>query len=98
MNELSQPGSLPLLRLIVELKGSDLPANAVFLLELCDSDPDVLADRLTDLQAAGLVSWSEQAQQWTPTMRGLAIGMALPAFDPSQTVAPRLEDSGTWAA
>ena len=84
MIEPSQPGSLSLLRLIVELKGSEMPTNKVFLVAVGEREPETLAAELVDLERAGLISWAAAAEQWTPTMTGLAIGLALPAYEPGQ--------------
>ncbi|GEM_PF-5817893 len=98
MNGLTCPGAPSLLRLIVELKGSSMPSSPIFLLELGERDPDVLADELEDLTRAGLVGWSDQAQQWTPTMRGLMLGIALPAYDPANQVSPTAVNNDERAA
>ena len=82
MTDLRQPGSLTLLRLILELKGSDLPSNAVFLSAISEREASVLAAELEDLERNGLVQWTAAADQWTPTMAGLALAVALPAFVP----------------
>lgn len=84
MNESTRARALSLLRLIVELRGSDLPSNDVFLGEIGEREPEVLAAELAELEAEGLIVWSEGGEQWTPTMRGLMIGIALPAFEPEQ--------------
>lgn len=72
-----------MLRLIVELKGSEMPSNDVFLLAISEQEPDVLTADLAELERAGLISWAEVAEQWTPTMRGLLVGINLPAFEPA---------------
>ena len=82
MQTFTEPGSPSLLRLIVELRGSDLPSNDVFLLTVGERDPSALRAELTELDAARLISWSDAAQQWTPTMRGLLLAMSMPAFEP----------------
>ena len=82
MQTFTEPGSPSLLRLIVELRGSDLPSNTVFLLTVGERDPGALCAELDELELAGLISWSEAAEQWTPTMRGLLLAMSMPAFEP----------------
>lgn len=82
MNTFTQPGAPSLLRLIIELKGSEMPSNGVFLAAVSERDPEQLAAELADLEVAGLIGWSEEGEQWTPTMRGLIFGLSLPAFEP----------------
>lgn len=82
MHAFTLPGALPLLRLIVELKGSELPSNDVFLATVGERDGPTLAAELRELESAGLISWSEGGEQWTPTMRGLILGLNLPAYEP----------------
>ncbi|KIG16238.1 hypothetical protein DB30_04850 [Enhygromyxa salina] len=43
-----------------------------------------MAEQLDELERRGLISWSEGGEQWTPTMRGLLIGIGLPAFEPGE--------------
>jgi predicted transcriptional regulator len=86
MNESTRPRALSLLRLIVELRGSDLPSNDVFLAEIGERAPEALAAELAELEAEGLITWSEAGEQWTPTMRGLMLGIALPAYEPVEEI------------
>lgn len=73
-----------LLRLIVELRGSDLPSNNVYLEIVSELDSDTLTATLAQLEREGLIAWSERGEQWTPTMRGLLIGISLPAYEPGE--------------
>jgi len=82
MQTFNEPGSPSLLRLIVELRGSSVPTNDVYLLIVGEREPGALAAELAELDAAGLIAWSEGGAQWTPTMRGLILGLSLPAFEP----------------
>ena len=82
MQTFTEPGSPSLLRLIVELRGSDLPSNNVYLVTIGDRETEALSAELDELETAGLITWAERAEQWTPTMRGLMLAMALPAFEP----------------
>ena len=82
MHVFTQPGAPSLLRLIVELKGSDMPSNDVYLEIVSDRESGQLDAELDELEAMGLIAWSEVGQQWTPTMRGLILGLAQPAFEP----------------
>ena len=84
MHAFTSPGALSLLRLIVELKGSEMPSNAVYLLIVSEREPARLAAQLAELDAAGLVAWSEAGDQWTPTMRGLVVGLSQPGFEPGE--------------
>jgi hypothetical protein len=84
MNENPRPRALCLLRLIVELKGSEMPSNDVFLTAISEQEPEVIAEDLAALERAGLISWSERGEQWTPTMRGLLLGINLPAYEPNE--------------
>lgn len=84
MHTFTQPGAPSLLRLIIELRGSDLPSNNVFLGTISEREPETMAHELEELVHVGLITWSEIAEQWTPTMRGLLIGMGLPAFEPGE--------------
>jgi predicted transcriptional regulator len=84
MQPFTHHGTASLLRLIVELRGSDMPSNDVFLAAISEREPGTLANELAELQRAGLISWSEGGEQWTPTMRGLLIGIGLPAFEPGE--------------
>ena len=90
MQTFTEPGSPSLLRLIVELRGSNLPSNDVYLVAIGERDPHALALELAELEAAGLIAWSEGGEQWTPTMRGLLLAMSMPAFEPGDGTA---EDS-----
>lgn len=82
MQTFTEPGSPSLLRLIVELRGSDMPSNNVFIEIVTEREPGDLCAELEELEEAGLISWSEAAEQWTPTMRGLLLAMSMPAFEP----------------
>jgi len=82
MQTFTLPGSPSLLRLIVELRGSDMPSNNVFIEIVSEHDPDALCAELDELEADGLINWSEAGEQWTPTMRGLLLAMSMPAFEP----------------
>jgi hypothetical protein len=84
MNESTRARAPSLLRLIVELRGSDMPSNDVFLEVISELEPEDLAATLTHLEDDGLIAWSEKAEQWTPTMRGLLIGIGLPAYQPGE--------------
>ena len=42
------------------------------------------AEELEELETQGLISWSEGGEQWTPTMRGLLLGINLPAYQPTE--------------
>ena len=86
MHAFTQPGAPSLLRLIVELKGSEMPSNGVFLTIVSEREPSTIAAELTELESVGLISWSEEGEQWTPTMRGLILGLGLPAFEPGADV------------
>lgn len=88
MQRFTHHGTASLLRLIVELRGSDMPSNDVFLEIISEREPDTLAQELDELQRGGLISWSEGGEQWTPTMRGLLIGIGLPAFQPGEAACP----------
>jgi predicted transcriptional regulator len=88
MQPFTHHGTASLLRLIVELRGSDMPSNDVFLAVVSEREPDTLTQELAELQRAGLISWSEGGEQWTPTMRGLLIGIGLPAFEPGEPGEP----------
>jgi hypothetical protein len=84
MNESTRCRAPSLLRLIVELRGSDLPSNNVYLEIITELDSATLAATLAQLEDEGLISWSEGGEQWTPTMRGLLIGIGLPAYEPGE--------------
>ena len=84
MNESTRLPAPSLLRLIVELRGSDLPSNTVYLEIVSELDPVTLTATLTQLEGEGLIAWSEKGEQWTPTMRGLLIGIGLPAYQPGE--------------
>ncbi|PRP90976.1 hypothetical protein ENSA5_60510 [Enhygromyxa salina] len=84
MHTFTQPGAPSLLRLIVELRGSDLPSNNVFLGTISERESETMAAELDELAHLGLITWCENAQQWTPTMRGLLVGIGLPAFEPGE--------------
>jgi hypothetical protein len=73
-----------LLRLIVELRGSDLPSNDVYLEIVTELDSATLTATLAQLESEGLIAWSERGEQWTPTMRGLLIGIGLPSYAPGE--------------
>lgn len=61
-----------------------MPSNDVFLEVISELEPEDLAATLTQLEDDGLIAWSEKAEQWTPTMRGLLIGIGLPAYSPGE--------------
>ncbi len=82
MQTFTEPGSPSLLRLIVELRGSDMPSNNVFIEIVAEREPETLVVELEELREAGLINWCEAAEQWTPTMRGLLLAMSMPAFEP----------------
>lgn len=82
MNALTRPGAPSLLRLIVELRDSDLPSNDVYLEIVSEREAELVAAELVDLEHAGLIAWSERGEQWTPTLQGLLVAMSLPAFEP----------------
>ncbi|NVB41956.1 hypothetical protein G6O69_29275 [Pseudenhygromyxa sp. WMMC2535] len=82
MNGLAQPHALHLLRLIIELRSADIPSDDFWLGTVGERDPEQLAAELAALEGDQLIAWSERAQQWTPTLRGLAMGLNLPAFEP----------------
>ena len=83
MNASTRSSSLHLLRLIIELRGSDMPSNNVFLAAISELEDDDLSADLAVLEEGQLIAWSEVAEQWTPTMRGLLIGINLPAYEPA---------------
>jgi hypothetical protein len=84
MNESTRFPTPSLLRLIVELRGSDLPSNDVYLGIVTELDSATLAATLAQLEREGLIAWSERGEQWTPTMRGLLIGIGLPPYEPGE--------------
>jgi hypothetical protein len=84
MNESTRFPAPSLLRLIVELRGTDLPSNNVYLEIVSELDSDTLSATLAQLEKEGLIAWSERGEQWTPTMRGLLIGIGLPAYEPGE--------------
>jgi hypothetical protein len=61
-----------------------MPSNDVFLEAISELEPEDLAATLTQLEGDGLIAWSEKGEQWTPTMRGLLIGIGLPAYEPGE--------------
>lgn len=65
-----------------------MPSNNVFLVAVSEREPEVLTAQLGELERSGLISWSEGGEQWTPTMRGLLIGIGLPAFEPGESACP----------
>jgi hypothetical protein len=95
MNESTRSCAPSLLRLIVELRGSDMPSNQLFLEAISELEPEDLAATLTQLEDDGLISWSEKGEQWTPTMRGLLIGIGLPAYEPGECLLESLLDVTT---
>jgi hypothetical protein len=86
MNESTRLPAPSLLRLIVELRGTDLPSNNVYLEIVSELDADTLAATLAQLEREELIAWSERGEQWTPTMRGLLIGIGLPAYEPGDSL------------
>ena len=82
MQTFNEPGSPSLLRLIVELRGSNLPSNDVYLTVIGERDPLALGAELAELEAHELIAWSEGGEHWGPTLRGLMLAMAMPAFEP----------------
>jgi hypothetical protein len=86
MNESTRLPAPSVLRLIVELRGSDLPSNTVYLEIVSELDAATLTATLAQLEREGLIAWSERGEQWTPTMRGLLIGMALPPYEPGDSL------------
>lgn len=86
MNESTRFPAPSLLRLIVELRGTDLPSNNVYLEIVSELDPATLTATLAQLEREGLIAWSERGEQWTPTMKGLVIGIGLPAYEPGECV------------
>ncbi|MCA9697645.1 MAG: hypothetical protein KC431_08980 [Myxococcales bacterium] len=81
MNGFADTQALPLLRLIVELRDADIPSNAVYLAAVSEYDHDAIDACLALLEAEQLICWSARGEQWTPTLRGLAIALNLPSFE-----------------
>lgn len=86
MNASTRLRALSLLRLIVELKGSNMATNDVYLQIVGEREAEELAEELEELEDEGLIVWSETAEQWSPTMRGLLIGMGMSPYEPSQVL------------
>jgi hypothetical protein len=72
-----------------------MPSNQLFLEAISELEPEELAATLTQLEGDGLISWSEKGEQWTPTMRGLLIGIGLPAYEPGECLLESLLDVTT---